>query len=379
MKKRYILVPFFLVAIVFACKQVIDEVHAENATPVAKVLKLVKVAQVKAIEYENDVYAMGRLASKEEIKLSFKTGGLIKRMHAVEGQKVSTGKLLAELDLEEINAQVQQATIGEEQAEITLQNAELQVEKFERDYKDIKALYEDRVATLTELKDLKSLLDNARNQVKAAKTGLEFSRQNQNIASYNKRLSKIVAPSSGTILKRLAEPSEIVGPGTPIFIFGSSKESLVLKANVTDKDIVHLQIGNTATITFDAYPADHFNGQITEIAGIADPYTGTYEIEISLDKTNKKMLSGFIGEATIQSSNKQQLLSIPLDAMISANGDVAKVYTVDQGIVKSKTIKIGAIKGEYLVVFEGLRAGENVIIKGANYVSPNDSVNTEVE
>ena len=62
--------------------------------------------------------------------------------------------------------------------------------------------------------------------------------------------------------------------------FGSDNNALVLKANVTDKDIVHLQIGNKATVQFDAYPGQLFKGTISEIAGISDPYTGTFEIEI---------------------------------------------------------------------------------------------------
>lgn len=208
MKKKYILIPLSFLALAFACKQVINEVQGEKAIIVAKPIKMVKVAEVKTIKFNDDIYAMGRLASKEQAKLSFKTGGLIKRINVSEGQRVSEGKVLAEMDLEEINAQVEQASVGENQALITLNNAKLQLEKLERDYNDVKSLYEDQVATLTELKDTKSLLDNARNQVEAAKTGLNFSQQNQKIANYNRRLSKIRAPSSGTILKRLAEPNE---------------------------------------------------------------------------------------------------------------------------------------------------------------------------
>lgn len=379
MKKRYILIPISLLILAFACKQVIDEVKAEKATSVVKPLKLVKVAEAKSISLNNDVYAVGRLASKEESKLSFKTGGLIRRINVSGGQKVSKGMVLAELNMEEIDAQVQQAIVGEDQANITLRNAQLQLEKLERDYQDVKALYEDRVATLSELKDTKSLLDNAKNQLEAAKKGLVFSRQNQKIANYNRRLSKITAPSSGIILKRLAEPNEIVGPGTPIFIFGSNAEALVLKANVTDKDIIHLQMGNNAAVNFDAHPRQKFNGVVSEIAGVADPYTGTYEIDISLEKSNLKLLSGFIGEATIESSNQNQYLSVPLDAMINANGDKAKIYIVEGGLVKARSVTIGPIQGDQLIVYDGLAVGDKVIVKGANYVSPNDSVSIEME
>jgi RND family efflux transporter MFP subunit len=304
---------------------------------------------------------------------------MIKRINAIEGQNVAAGTVLAELDMEEINAQVQQASVGKEQAEIQLRSTQLMVEKLERDFAAVKALYEDQVATLTELKDTKSALDNAKNQVEAARTGMRFSDENQKIANYNQRLSKITAPTAGVILKRMAEPNEIVGPGTPVFFFGSNSDALVLKTSVTDKDIIHLNLGNTASVKFDAYPDELFSGTISEIAGIADPFTGTYEIEIALNRTTRKLLSGFIGEASVSSNKSREILSIPRDAMLSANGSKAKVFVVDNGVVRSKNIRIGSIQGNELIVLEGLSAGEQVITKGANYVAPNDSVNTEMK
>ena len=378
-KKKYLLIPLAVVLITWACKEVVESVNAELTTPVALPLKRVQIAEVKSIPYDNRVYTIGKVASKQETKLSFKTGGVIQKIFVNEGQTVRAGALLAELDMEEMNAKVQQAVVGKSQAAIQLKSAEVLVEKLERDFAAVKALYADKVATLTELKDTKTALDNARIQVEAARSGMAFSEENQKIANYNRRLSKIVAPSSGIILKRLAESSEIVGPGSPVFLFGSSNEALVLRASVTDKDIVNIDLNNQAEIKFDAYPGQVFKGTVTEIAGISDPYTGTYELEISLPRTKEKLLSGFIGEASIQSKNKGSTLAIPIDAMISANGSRARVYVVENGIVRSKSILIGSVQDEDLIVLDGLEEGEQVITKGANYVSPNDSVVTEIK
>lgn len=370
-----------LLAGAFACKKVVDDQEkVDLAVPVAEPLKMVQVAPVAPMDFSQNVYAIGRLGSKQESKLSFKTGGLIKSVNVTEGQKVSAGTVLALLDMEEINAQVQKAVVGQSQAEIQYKSALVMVEKLERDFEAVKALYADKVATLTELQDTKSALDNAKNQVEAAKTGMDFSKENQKIADYNKRLSRITAPSSGVILKKMAETNELVGPGSPVFLFGSSNDALVLKTNITDKDIVHMNLGNRASVKFDAYPGKTFNGKISELAGIADPYTGTYEVEISISNpANDKLLSGFIGEASIGSNNQSSVLAIPLNGMLNANGRRAKVYTVKEGIVQSKNITIGSIEGDQLIVLEGLEEGEMVITKGANYVSPSDSVNTEIK
>lgn len=380
MKKKYIIITILFGLLAFACKEVIEQQIEENSdTGIGNSLRVVQVTKAEQISVSSEIYAIGRLASKQESKLSFKTGGMIKQINVREGQNVSVGTVLATLDMEEINAQVQQALVGNTQAEITLKNAELQVEKYQRDYETVKSLYEDRVTTLTELKDTKSLLDNARNQVEAAMTGLSFSKENQKIANYNQRLSKITAPTSGIILKQLAEPSEIIGPGTPVFLFGSKNDALVLKASITDKDIVRIKMGNQARVKFDAHPGQMFEGRIIEIAGIADPFTGTYEIEIELNRTAKKLLSGFIGEALIQSDDKVQLISVPIDAMIRGNGNTILVYTVKNGKVEAKTVQVGPIEGRDLVVYDGLEIEDLVIVKGANYVAPNDSVKVEMQ
>lgn len=362
----------------FSCRQT-PEVKVEHTVESAPaVIKTVEVTKALSTSYNNEVYAVGRLSSKAESKLSFKTGGLIKNINVQEGQSVSSGSVLAQLDMEEINAQVQKAQVGESQAALTLKNAELQVAKFERDYADIKALYEDQVATLTELKDIKTLLDNARNQVAAARSGLDFSKENQKIANYNQRLSKITAPGNGVILKRLAEPNEIVGPGMPVFIFGSKDDAMVLKSSVTDKEIVHIKIGNKADVSFDAFPDRTFEGRVTEVAGIADPYTGTYEVEVALNPSNVQLLSGFIGEATIYSSYAPRVKTIPMDAMISANGNAAEVYVVQDGIIESRTLKVGPIQGDQLIIYDGLKEGDLIVTRGASYVAVSDAVKVEM-
>ena len=254
--------------------------HAQNSDN--EVATTVFGARATSVTYRPTVFATGALASAEAARLSFKTGGIIARIHVREGQEVRQGQLLAELALDEIGAQVRQADLGEDQARIQLENARLALQLAERDYRNVKALFQDSVATLEQYENVQVQLDNARNQLEAAEKGLAYSNSNVEIAQFNLRYSKIVAPTDGVILRQFAEVNELVGPGTPVFYFGSTRQAQVLKVAVTDKDIVHLNLGDTARVTFDAYPEETFTAYVRELAAHADPYTGTFAVELAL-------------------------------------------------------------------------------------------------
>lgn len=233
--------------------------------------KQVETVVVQPSEYRQIVFGSGKLSAKEEARLSFKTGGIIKRIHVSEGQSVRKGQVLAALELDEIQAQTQQATIGRQQAEITIENAKLALKLAERDYQNALGLYQDSVATLEQLQNAEVQLDNARNQLEAAEKGLAFNEQNVEVAQFNLRYSRITAPSDGVILRKMAEPNELAGPGNPVFIFGARDKAQVVKVNVTDKDIIHIQLVDTARVAFDAYPGHYFTGLVREVASMATP------------------------------------------------------------------------------------------------------------
>lgn len=351
--------------------------EAESKTSETKRTSLKKVETVKAraIDYREEIFASGKLASSEEMKLSFKTGGIIKRIRVSEGQQVRKGTVLAELDLEEISARTQQANLGVTASEITIKNAELAVERAERELKNIQGLYTDSVATYEQLHDATLQLKNAKNQLESAKTGLDVSRQSKNVAGFNLRYSKIVAPSHGTVLKKLNEANELVSPGMPVFIFGSKNKAKVIRVNLTDKDIVHVDLGDKAEVEFDAFPNKKFNGIVTEVASMADPYTNTFEVEIEVDSEEENLLSGFIGKVRILTNSKEDLIEIPIDALVTGNQKTARIFVIEDGIARQKEIRIYKIEDDKLLINKGLKEGEAIVVRGAGYLENEDSVN----
>jgi RND family efflux transporter MFP subunit len=347
---------------------------AQAADPKAEQPREVRIAEAAPIDYRETITGSGRLADREEIRLSFKTGGVIRSVRADPGDQVRKGQELATLELDEIQAETRKAQLGTEKAQIDLENARLALRLAERDYRNAKGLYQDSVATLEQLENAEVQLDNAKNQLETARKGLALSKQNQEVANFNLKYSVIKAPASGTILMQLAEAGEIVGPGNPVFLLGTQASTKVLRVDVTDREIVQLQEGTRATVTFDAYPGKVFTGQIDELAAQADPRTGTYTVEIAVNTEGQNLLSGLIGKVTMEAGNSQSLLRIPIDALVRGDGARAEIFVVKERKAHLKQVQVFRIEGESLLVQEGLSASENVIISGVGYLSDGQAV-----
>lgn len=375
MKKiAFILLPLLALGIVLTSSLLKAD---KEPGPAKELPKKVSVESAESVNFQEQIFGVGQLASSEEVKLSFKTGGIIRKVLVREGQKVRKGQLLAELQMDEIDAQVQQSVLGIQQSEISIENARLLLNKAERDYQNALGLYQDSVATLDQLEDAKLQLNNAQNQLQAAETGLSFSQRSADIANFNKDHSRIVAPANGEILRKLAEPNELLGPGQPIFLFGSKDKAQIIRVNITDKDIIHVQLGAAAKVYFDAYPEVTFPGTVREIASMADPYTGTYAVEVEVKADGRRLLSGFVGQVYIQAKEQQQLVRIPINALVSAEKNQGIVYTVEGDKAIKNTVGIYRIEQEDLLLSSGLQAGSSVVIKGAGYLE--DQVMVSIE
>jgi len=369
--KKYIQYNLLLLGLALSLQSCGD---AQAADAKAEQPREVRTVEVALVDYRETITGSGRLADREEVRLSFKTGGVIRSILVGEGDRVRRGQELATLELDEIQAETRKAQLGIEKAQIDLENAQLALRLAERDYRNAKGLYQDSVATLEQLENAEVQLDNAKNQLEAARKGLALNEQNQEVANFNLKYSVIKAPANGTILMQLAEAGEITGPGSPIFILGTQARTKVLRVDVTDREIVQLQKGTEASVTFDAFPGKNFPGTVDELAAQADPRTGTYTIEVAVDPRGEPLLSGLIGEVTLEAGNSQSLLRIPIDALVRGDGDRAEVFVVEEGKARLRQVQVFKIEGESLLVQEGLSRGATVITSGVGYLSDGQAV-----
>ncbi|MFA5815235.1 MAG: efflux RND transporter periplasmic adaptor subunit, partial [Bacteroidales bacterium] len=198
--------------------------------PVKEAVKVepvkVRVAPVVIQEISLPVRSGGIVTTSEETKLSFKTGGIVARTYFKEGDAVKQGQLLAVLNLSEINAQVNQAKNG--------------YDKALRDYNRAKNLYADSVATLEQMQN--------------AETTMNVSKSVLDMSQFNQSHSRIMAPKSGVILRQLVKENELVAPGYPVYTLGISGKSWIIRTALSDRDIVKVNLGDSANVVIDAWP-----------------------------------------------------------------------------------------------------------------------------
>lgn len=300
----------------------------------------VKVHKVELKEYKLPVRTAGILSTTTEMKLGFKTGGIIRQLYIKEGNSVKRGQVLAILDLSEIDAQVNQARIG--------------LEKSKRDLTRAENLYRDSVVTLEQFQNARSAFEVAQSQ--------------KQIADFNKEHSVIKAPADGKIQKILVEANEIIAPGYPAVLFASTESDWVVRVALTDKDIVKFSIGDSAHVEMDAFPDSRFPAMITELGSIADPVTGTYEAELNILRSDPQFRSGFISRAFLFPTHISIASVVPLETLLGASDRRASVYVYKDGEVSKRRIRTGRILGDQILVTEGIEPGELVITEGAKYI-----------
>ncbi|MCB9206484.1 MAG: efflux RND transporter periplasmic adaptor subunit [Ignavibacteriales bacterium] len=283
----------------------------------------VKIVPIEEVSYAKIIHSSGRLKSAKEVKLAFKTGGIIQKIFVSDGEKIRKGQILAKLNLEEIESQVNQAKVN--------------YEKSLRDFDRVESLYKDSVVTLEQFQN--------------AKSGLDAAESSLNIAKFNLNYSTITSPFNGKVYKRLVEENEMVSPGMPIFMVGAAENQWQIGCGLTDKDIAKIQLGDKAKIKFDNYD-QKISAKVSEIAASANPINGLFEIELTLDSQKNNLVSGLIASVDISTSENQTYLKIPIQALVDANENSGYVFVPESNNSKAKKaeVKIVEILGESVLV-----------------------------
>jgi multidrug efflux system membrane fusion protein len=309
----------------------------------------VKVVPVITEAVSIPVHASGILVTSEEMKLSFKTGGIVGKIFVREGDKVRKGDLLASLNLMEISAGAEQARSG--------------YDKALRDYIRAENL----------LKDGSTTLEKKQN----AETAMNIAKNTLEIAQFNLKHSRIEAPENGIVMKQFVKENELVSSGYPVFLFGSSGRYWKVEAGLADRDIIRINPGDTAEVFFDAWPGVKFSALVDRIGEISNPYTGTFKTELILKDAGYRLVSGFVASADIFPSVKKVFTMVPVGSVVEADGLHGYIYIVNGRMEARKVyVEIAAISGKMAAV-TGIPSGVSEIVsEGAAYLR--DGVKVEV-
>ncbi len=309
----------------------------------------VRVATAAPAEFLNQIRTVGRVEPDRTYVLASKTAGVVSVLNVQEGDAVTKGQVLAELDPRDVNAQ--------------LREAQEAADKAVRELDRIRTLHARDYASDASLQDAQAL-------AKSTYAAAQAARSNQGYAS-------IVAPADGVVLQRSVEANGVVAAGAPVMTLSDMSESFVLSAGLADRDALRVALGDTAEVTFDAFPDQVFSATISEIGADADARTGTFQIKLKIDHHAAPLKSGLVGRAAITPSVAADVaLAIPVDAILEGHGDQALVFVVDPatGAATRTRISTGRMSGALVAVTAGLAAGDQIVVDGAGYLSDGEKV-----
>ncbi len=297
----------------------------------------VRLAPVEPGPIAHPIRAAGVVATKDGWDLSFKVGGLLARVEVRDGERVARGQVLARLDATELSAGVRQAREG--------------LEKARRDAARMASLVASDTAPRAAAEDTRTTQAIA----EAALAAAEF----------NLRHATLVAPDSGWVDHRLAEPGEVIAPGRAVLRVSGVGRGFVVRTSVPERDVLELRPGTPATVALDADPARPLAGRVTEIGRTAARGTGTYQVEVALEDPRARSLpSGLTAKVEIARTVAAEG-AVPLAAVVDGDGETGAVFVVAQGVARRVPVRIALLEGDRAILAGGVAGIDRVVTDGA--------------
>lgn len=309
----------------------------------------VKTMDLQSSSAQQAIHTSGKFSTDNETILSFKNGGIVRRLLVKEGDFVQQGQLLAVVDPTEVKAMAQQADIS--------------LEKAQRDYQRTKKLYLDSVATLEQLQNAETALKIAHQQ----KVGPQFNQSN----------SELRATQSGYVLKKYINEGQVVAPGTPILqINGTTIGNWILEAGISDAQWSQIKVGDDADIVTDAQPDKVLKAFVSKKTEGLDPNSGTFIIQIKVkDAKDFKLASGLFGKATIWPKVTNGIWKIPVAALMDGDNSNGFVFvTNDNKTAKKVAVTVQGIANDSVTITQGLENAHLLITEGNAYLNEGSTI-----
>lgn len=303
----------------------------------------VTTAEAKQVEWHTYINSIGTLAPVEGVTVSADADGTITRIVADNGSAVKAGDLLVELDTSIEVAQLASAQARSELARINFDRA--------------KDLW-DRNATA------KSEFDLADATYKQAVA---------DVAALQALIAKkqVRAPFDGRVGIRLINLGQFVARGRPLLPL-QKLDPVYVNFSIPQRQLPEVALGQDVGIKIDAFEDRTFTGKVTAINSEVDPATRNISIQATLANPQELLRSGMFARVEVQMSSATRQVVVPSTAIAYASYGNS-VYVVEQvkGAdgkeylgVRQQFVKLGATRGDLIVITEGLKPGEQVVSSG---------------
>ncbi len=335
-------------AVLSGCRSQKKEAPAQEtfgATPV-------KVFKVRKQRISEKLVYTGTLEAWQKINITPDVGGKIARIYVNEGDRVSKGQVLAELDTRTVELQLQQAEASLAVARARFQDAQTNLERMERLRKE-NAVSEQQY-------------EQIRLAHEAAKAQLDQAQAAVNLARHNLDVSIMKAPFSGVVASKNANVGDVINPMMGSFSAASGILTLVdfsrikIRVDVSPADIGRIQKGQAAVLRVPSLPGEEFRGTVHVVNLAADPLTKKFGVEVAIENPELILRPGTFGEVTLEVSTHEDALVVPQKAILSNEF----VFVVENGKAVKRSVKLGLQNSLLVEITQGVAEGDQVVVEG---------------
>ncbi len=313
-----------------------------------------------------DILETGRVEPREQVQLKSKLAGEVLSVRVDEGDRVQRGQLLITLDPRDYEREVGAAEAELGKAQAAVEHAELALARTRRGVAE-------RIISQAEL-------DDAEHERRARIADARLLEVRLRTEQDRVRYTRITAPIAGTVIQRGTEPGEVVVPGIQATFDGkplltvADLSALIVKVELNQIDVAKVQLGNTASVAFDALPGKSYTAKVTRVAPASTRVTGkdleVFQVEAELAAPDGAIKPGMTADVRIQLEARSGVITLPIEAVVKA-GERSLVTRVQQdasGKRRSEQVEVtlGVRNDREVEVTSGLAEGELVLINPAS-------------
>jgi HlyD family secretion protein len=358
-----------------------------------------KIVRVERGNIARSVVAVGRILPLSKVEVKSKANGILKALSVDVGDKVTEGQILAELDKENLEAQVREGRAMKDGEEANLQvaiatEAKARIEavnpelKFAlRDYERAKTLFAEKVASQQALDDAQknhevsanrqqlleaaarsaaALVTQARARVAAAQAALER-------AEEDLRNTTIRSPIKGVVLTRDREIGDAVssilnlGSAATLIMTLGDVSSVYVEGQVDEADVGKIRVGLPVRTTVESFHGENFEGTVTRIApmGKEKDNVTTFDVRVSIANPQGKLRVNMSANAEIVLEDRKNVVLIPEAALVRDKDGKPSVQQRDASVkagFRKVPVKTGISNGQRTEVLEGLSENTELVL-----------------
>ena len=342
-----------------------------SGEPYQKPLTPVRTAVVAQETTATSIRYTAAIEPNSRVEVAFKTPGYVDEILRVGGRLVQQGDYVqAAARLGRVNEADYVARVN--QARSQLDEALASGEQARQAVERAKQLFASKSLVRPDLEAAQAAADVSQAKIRGARAQLQEAEN---------ALADCVlkAPLGGMVLQRLVELGTLVAPGTPGFVIADTS---MVKAVFGAPDVMvrQIKVGSEQSVSSPALPGAMLRGRVTRVAPVVDPKSNVFDVEVSIPNPSNQLKVGMVVTLQVGTAEPAVNFTIPITTITRSNGD-STAYTVfvieDQGgkqIARLRSVRLGAVLGNRIIVAQGLAAGERVILNAEGLVADGEQV-----